>query len=145
MTDRLPPRAREQDALEVALTLVGDVRYLSPASLRRTLDSLSRDRLEAAAVALAAMVDEDKTPEELLAWLPGEQEVFRMVAEEGKDGCSPYLWGGSVGSRAEHGTRSRYNAGCRGAACVAAQAAYDAQPHRREARKKREQERKRSG
>lgn len=129
---------QERDGQELALALIGAVRSLSPAAVAQVL-AVTPDRLAACAVTLAAMVDDDRTVDDLLGWLPGEAEVVRLVAEEGTGGCAPYLWGGSVGSSAQHGTRSRYNAGCRGAACVAAQRVYDARPERQAARRARGQ------
>lgn len=56
-------------ALEGAIRLVSLVREEGPDGLGEFLDRRTRDGLYGLVVALAAMVPDDQTPEDLLAWL----------------------------------------------------------------------------
>ena len=71
VTPDLPPHA-----LACALELVDAVRCHSPAAVAHTLrQAAARDGLEALAVALAAMVDDDKSLDELLSWNDNGESV----------------------------------------------------------------------
>lgn len=86
-----------------------------PAAVAAVVATLDNAALRVAVASLALMVDEELTLRQLKAKLA---ELY--VAWP----CHPALWGQSWTSKAEHGTRSRYNAGCRGDACRAADNAY---------------------
>ena len=62
-------RVREDKAVTEALELIDAVRRWDRRDVQHLLDVID---LPAAAVALAAMVDEDKTPQALLSWVHTE-------------------------------------------------------------------------
>jgi hypothetical protein len=110
-----------------AAELVVDVRAGDPAVLHRRLAAIAEDgELIAVAITLAAMVPDDRPLRELLEWtddlVPAVHLELSPPADESK--CDPLADRSPAGARAEHGTRSRYNAGCRGAACLAADRQY---------------------
>lgn len=110
-----------RDATDLAVELVGNVRAGDGPAVDRLLASLNGARLANLAVAMAYLVDDSASVTELHRRLtPGHQLLEGLEAAR----CAPELWGASVASRAAHGTRSRYNAGCRGAACKGAEADY---------------------
>lgn len=111
-------------AIPVALELVGAVRDLGPEDVA---EIMARADMPALAVALAAMVDDTRSPRELLSW--------SLFAPRATPTCEPELWGKSAGSGSVHGTRARYVAGCRGEACKAAESHYQ---HERHLRRKQE-------
>lgn len=116
---------RTQDGVARALQLVGNVRELDAAGAAHQLGRMTRDQLEGVAVVLASMVDDDATVQALAERVPNSEawQVWQVLHTAV---CDPAAWGASASSRAMHGTRSRYNAGCRGEACRAAEAAYTA-------------------
>lgn len=61
-------------AVTRALKFAGLVRDEGPDSLGLYLDKLDRGQLYGLTVALAAMVPEDQTPEDLLAWINNPEE-----------------------------------------------------------------------
>lgn len=110
-------------AVPSALRLVGAVRSCDPDDVQQILQ---RADLPALAIALAAMVDDTRTPSEMLAWTT--QELRPRLSCDPHDDHSPAT------VTAIHGTRSRYNAGCRGEACRAADADYQRARHQRRKR-----------
>lgn len=109
-------RQQQQAAFEVSLSLVAAA--CDPNTLAATILTLDQAELQLACATLAAMVDDEHLT---LA------ELRRRALATTSEWCHPALWGESWLSVAEHGTRSRYAAGCRGAACVQADVDYHAQ------------------
>jgi hypothetical protein len=107
MTD---PDARFHAALPDALALIGAVHTRDPEVSHALLRQAD---LPALAVVLASLVDDNRRVAELLAWSAYD---VRLVPS-----CDPAQDGST---RAVHGTRSRYTAGCRGAACRQAESEY---------------------
>lgn len=105
--------ARFHAALPHALALVGAVHDRDIPSSHSILRGAD---LPALCVALAALVDDGQRVAELLAWTNHE---IRLVPR-----CDPAHDHSPSSSRAVHGTRSRYTAGCRGAACRQAESDY---------------------
>lgn len=69
------------DALvPIAAQLIGCVREYGPDDVSAVLAQVPDGRHDALAVILAAMVDPDSTPKELLAWTTGGLEYHRLVA-----------------------------------------------------------------
>lgn len=69
------------DALiPLAAQLIGTVREYGPEDVAAVLAQVPDGRHDALAVILAAMVDPDSTPRELLAWTSGGLEYHRLVA-----------------------------------------------------------------
>jgi hypothetical protein len=64
----------------IAAELVGTVREFGPDDVAAVLGRVPAGRFDALAVVLAAMVDPDSTPRELLAWTTGGLEYHRLVA-----------------------------------------------------------------
>lgn len=88
--DSMSPAASDlADALvPVAAELIGCVRDYDPADTAEILARVPDGRLDALAVVLAAMVDPDRTPAELLAWTqvripPRPQTGKRLPREHG--------------------------------------------------------------
>jgi hypothetical protein len=104
---------RFQAALPHALALVGAVHERDAHASHRILAEAD---LPALAVALAALVDDGQRVAQLLAWTSHE---IRLIPD-----CDPELDLSKSGTRAVHGTRSRYTAGCRGDACRQAESEY---------------------
>lgn len=121
-----PYVARVEDTKARALALIGRVRELDAAGVHAQLGRMTRDQLEGVAVVLASMVSDDDTVAILADRVP-DGEAWLVWQALHAPACDPLMWGKSAGSRALHGTRSRYNAGCRGEACRAAEAAYTAE------------------
>lgn len=71
LTDTLVP---------IAAQLVGTVRDYGPEDVAAVLARVPDGRHDALAVVLAAMVDPDATPRELLAWTVNGLEYQRLVA-----------------------------------------------------------------
>lgn len=107
-------------SVPAALRLVGAVRAYDPDEVSTVL---AQSDLHALVVTLAAMVDDSRTPAELLAWT--SQELRPRLS------CDPVDDHSMGRSLALHGTRSRYNAGCRGEACAAAESDYQRDRHLR--------------
>lgn len=107
------PDGRVQSALPLAVQLVGAVRDRDPDSVATLLADAD---MPALAVTLAAMVDDDQRVAELLAWTAYDVRLTPT--------CDPALDRSPATTRAVHGTRSRYNRGCRGAGCVRAEREY---------------------
>lgn len=105
--------ARFHAALPHALALIDAVHTRDQSASHRIIRSAD---LPALAVALAALVDDNQRVAELLAWTSHE---IRIVPA-----CDPSLDHSPTTTRAVHGTRSRYTAGCRGDACRQAESAY---------------------
>lgn len=105
--------ARFHAALPHALALIGAVHERDAAGSHSILRSAD---LPALAIALAALVDDTQRLAELLAWTSHE---IRLTPN-----CDPTLDRSPHGTRAVHGTRSRYTAGCRGDACRKAESSY---------------------
>lgn len=88
-------------------------------------------QLNAVVVALAAMVDVDRSPTQMLAWLDvaateSEERARKpWMREEPYAACLPELDGSPDGCSSLHATPARYNSGCRGAGCCQARADYD--------------------
>lgn len=101
-------------AQAAALELISRAGH-DPAGVAAAVGSLGNAELRVVAATLALLVDDELTLRQLKA---------RMADLFVRWPCHPALWGGSWASRAEHGTRARYNAGCRGDACRAADNAY---------------------
>lgn len=112
-----------RDAVDLAVELLRKVSAGDAHAAQAMLTQLTRGRLENLAVVLAHLVDREATLPQLVGRgrPPGLVHVVELVAGVG---CDPSLWGPSVTSRAVHGTRSRYGAGCRGALCVQAERDY---------------------
>lgn len=68
-----------------AQNLAGMVREEGPDAVGRYLDALNRPQLYALTVTLAAMVDVDQTPNDLLAWLDHEQPGQPALLQLRKD------------------------------------------------------------
>jgi hypothetical protein len=69
------------DALvPIAARLVGTVREYGPDDVRAILETVPDGRYDALAVVLAAMVDPDSSPKELLGWTRCGLEYHRLVA-----------------------------------------------------------------
>jgi hypothetical protein len=105
--------ARFHAALPDALALIGAVHTRDTDQSHALLRHAD---LPALAVVLASLVDDNRRVVELLAWSAHE---VRLVPS-----CDPALDRSPAGTRAVHGTRSRYTAGCRGAACRQAESEY---------------------
>lgn len=112
MTD---PDARFHGALPDALSLVGAVHERDTSRAHHIVRTAD---LPALAVVLASLVDDDRRLHELLAWTSYEVRL--------RPACDP-ADDHSDGSRAMHGTRSRYTAGCRGEGCRRAESEYQAE------------------
>lgn len=69
----------------VAVELVGTVRDYGPETVAAVLQSVPDGRYDALAVVLAAMVDPDKTPKQLLGWLetPVQSRRFEPTPDRG--------------------------------------------------------------
>lgn len=116
--------AAAEAAVAVAVQLAFAVRYEGPTEVEDLIgEARAGCGLEALVVALAAMVPEDRSPRELLRWL--EEKIAAQ-------GCDPALDKSGPRVRSLHGTRSRAEAGCGGAACQAARTAYYADRHRQQ-------------
>ena len=76
-------RAREDKAVTEALELIDAVRRWDRRDVQHLLDVID---LPAAAVALAAMVDEDKTPQALLGWVHEQHHDAESVV------CDGWTW-----------------------------------------------------
>ncbi|MDQ3383359.1 MAG: hypothetical protein M3519_06210 [Actinomycetota bacterium] len=109
------------DAIPDALTLIHAVHTHDEQLLVRTYSS---SHLPGLIVALAALVDTDRSLNDLLGWADRPTVPAAL--------CDPRDWGSSHHSTALHGTRGRYQAGCRGAGCKTAE-----NTHQRERRRQR--------
>lgn len=69
-----------ESLVPIAAELVGTVRDYGPDDVRAVLARVPAGRHDALAVVLAAMVDPDKRPQELLAWTSCGLEYHRLVA-----------------------------------------------------------------
>lgn len=119
LTDR---EEAAETAVQVAVQLAYSVRYDGPTEVEDLIaEARAGCGLEALVVALAAMVPEDRSPRQLLRWI--EEKIAAQ-------GCDPALDKSGPRTKALHGTRSRAEAGCGGAACQAARTAYYAERHR---------------
>lgn len=115
----LTQEQREDRAVQIGVELAYAVRYEGPSEVARHVnDARATCGLEMLVVALAAMVPEDRSPSELLRWL------HESIAARG---CDPALDKSGPRTRSMHGTRSRAEAGCGGAACQAARDRYYAE------------------
>lgn len=112
--------ARFQQALPDALALIGAVRDREP---DRSHAVLAAADLPALAVVLASMVDDTRPVADLLRWTS-----YRVTLAPT---CDPQLDGSPVGTRAVHGSRSRYVAGCRGEGCRQAESMYQRDRYQR--------------
>lgn len=115
------PDGRVQQALPIAVQLVGAVRDRDRDSIATLLADAD---MPALAVTLAALVDDDQRIADMLAWTAYD---VRLVPT-----CNPALDLSPAGTRALHGTRSRYGRGCRGAGCVRAEREYQKARYLRE-------------
>lgn len=106
---------RERTAVVAAQQLAGLVHDYDPQAVADWLEARSRDDLQAACVALAAMVDVTQPPSVLLAWLSPDRLPSRAPWPVKKP-C---------------GTRAAYERGCRCVPCVVAARAYYRQSKRR--------------
>lgn len=118
MRDRTAER-RFYAAIPDALALVDAVHSDDETLLRNVLADV--DPL-AIAVVLAGLVDQDRSVAELLAWA-SHAPAIPLLCHPDDDR--------SVNSSADHGTRTRHQAGCRGEACVAADRIYQRERHLR--------------
>lgn len=118
------PDARVQQVLPTAVQLVGAVRDRDPEAVAQVMRGVD---MPALVVTLAAMVDDDMRVTDLLAWTAYDVRLTPL--------CDPAL-DRSGSSRAVHGTRSRYTAGCRGAACVQAERIYQRERYLRDQAKR---------
>lgn len=121
MTPAGAAQERFLEAIPDALALIHAVHTHDEQLLVRTYSS---SHLPGLVVALAALVDTDRTLSDLLSW--AERPTVPAAL------CDPRDWGPSHHSTAVHGTRSRYQAGCRGAGCKTAENTH--QQHRRRQR-----------
>jgi hypothetical protein len=60
---------------ELALELVGMVRDVDPVEVWERMNHTNPTTLFAAVIALASMVDDERTPAELRAWMEGLRDV----------------------------------------------------------------------
>jgi hypothetical protein len=104
---------RVETALPVAVQLIGAVRDCDRRAVAELL--LGAD-MPALAITLAAMVDDEQRLADLLSWTEFDLRLHPL--------CDPSLDGSPASSTSPHGTRSRHNKGCRGAACKAAESEY---------------------
>ncbi len=121
MTAAGTAQARFLEAIPDALALIHAVHTHDEQLLVRTYSSSD---LPGLVVALAALVDTDRSLNDLLGWVDRPEVPSAL--------CDPRDWGPSHHSTALHGTRSRYQAGCRGAGCKSAE-----NTHQRERRRQR--------
>lgn len=81
MPPLLPPR-RMRDAVDrnvgVALRLAGIIHMSDPVEAAKLVAGISAEDMTVVACLLAAMVDIDKTPGELFAWVPGYRAPDRL-------------------------------------------------------------------
>lgn len=70
------------ELIDVAAQLIGSVRDYGPEVVASVLATVPEGRHDALAVVLAAMVDPDRTPGELLAWMdtPPQSREFTPLA-----------------------------------------------------------------
>lgn len=113
------------------LLLLDGVRGEDSTDAAQLLAGLRRDQLEAVTLALAILAGDDLPLTELRSKANAGDLLRELWLRSGAKLCEPQLWGGSAGSRAAHGTRARYNAGCRGAACTRAERTYSRERKRR--------------
>ncbi len=121
MTAAVTAQERFLEAIPDALALIHAVHTHDEQLLVRTYSSSD---LPGLVVALAALVDTDRSLNDLLGWVDRPAVPLAL--------CDPRDWGSSHHSTAVHGTRSRYQAGCRGAGCKTAE-----NTHQRERRRQR--------
>lgn len=76
MTDE----ALAESLVPIAARLVGTIRDFGPDDVQAVLAEVPNGRHDALAVVLAAMVDPDQSPSNLLAWTRGGLEYHRLVA-----------------------------------------------------------------
>lgn len=76
----MTPETVESTLVPLAAELVGTIRDYGPADVAAILARVPDGRHDALAVVLAAMVDPDATPRELLAWTVNGLEYQRLVA-----------------------------------------------------------------
>lgn len=107
-------------AADAAVTVLTRAAF-DPAAVGAALGRLDETELRLVATTLALVADHDLTLRQLSERVHG---VFADYA------CHPALWGTSWTSKSEHGTRSRYNAGCRGDACRKADTIYRSEGRR---------------
>lgn len=109
-------QARAFDAIMQVLSRAA----YDPGAVGDALGNLDNTELRLVCTTLALLVDDHLTLRQLHS---RAREAFDAYP------CHPALWGPSWSSRAEHGTRSRYGAGCRGDACRAADLDYRKDRH----------------
>jgi hypothetical protein len=104
----------------VAMTFVGAVRNLDADGITEFLDELTEDERLALPVILAAMVPDDRTPQELLAWVD-----FDEFGAPLPDGAEMVLWSPPAVRRGPSGAAERRQdyAALRGQGLTPAQAA----------------------
>jgi hypothetical protein len=117
--------SRFQLAVPDALALIGAVR---DRDTQRSHSIIGKADLPAVAVVLAAMVDDNQSMRDLLRWTTYSVTLSPT--------CDPQLDRSPVGTRAVHGTRSRYTAGCRGEGCRQAESEYQRARHQRDKAKR---------
>jgi hypothetical protein len=107
-----------ESTVGVALLLTGSVRDLDPADTAGLVADLDAEQLAMLSYVLAAMVDVDRTPRQLLAWT-GWQQPIRYDGATGVSPAAALLGTKPRPTRSrECGTEGAYQDGCRCARCL---------------------------